>query len=273
MANDIYSNIDALPDDNIKMLADRLDIRSQMDDFAKMRDEYFVLMNLPIDAHILELGGGTGVIGRAYVKRNGFSGRYVVTDLSQSLIDHAKNKAKEDGIYDRMEFGVVNAITGEGLGDEKYDAVILHTLLSHVPDPGAVLRTAEHATKKGGTIAVFDAYYFGAVIVSGDDALDGEVMVALQSNTVAQPTIMSNIPRIARDIGLERVAFIPTLVAEAGESTFFISLAQALCNVLVAQGYLDAETAQKWLARLQNAIADDAFFAMCPYFTYLYRKK
>jgi len=272
MANDIFSNIDALPADNIKMLADRLDIRSQMDGFAAMRDDYFNLMNLDDDAQILELGAGTGIIGRAYAKRDGFSGRYVVSDLSEALIEYAKDKALEDGVDDRMDFKVVNAITGSGLDGNEYDAVIMHTLLSHVPDPVAVLKTAAQATKSGGTLAVFDADYLGMVIASGDEALDEEVAASIRARAVAQPTIMRKVPRIASELGLERIAFLPTILAEAGQSEFFISLAEAVCNVVVAQGGLDQELGQRWLAALKQAIEDDAFFAMNPYFTYLYRK-
>ena len=83
---------------------------------------------------------------------------------------------------------------------------------------------------------------------------------------------MRKVPRIASELGLERIAFLPTILAEAGQSEFFISLAEAVCNVVVAQGGLDQELGQRWLAALKQAIEDDAFFAMNPYFTYLYRK-
>ena len=271
MTTDIFSNIDALPADNVKMLADRLDIRSQMDGFAAMRDDYFDRMALADDARILELGGGTGIIGRAYAKRSGFIGTYVVSDLSQSLIDYAKEKAKADGVDDCMEFRVVDAMTGEGLDDQSYDAVILHTILSHVPNPQAVLCTAVKASKLGGTIAIFDADYSGMVIASGDDQLDDAVSESLRRNAVAQPTVMRQMPRMAGGMGLQQLDFIPTVLAEAGDSEFFISLAQAVCNVVVAQGGLDAELGKKWLAALERAIADNAFFAMNPYFTYLYK--
>jgi ubiquinone/menaquinone biosynthesis C-methylase UbiE len=273
MANDIFSNIDALPDENIRIIADRLDARSQMDGFAAMRDDYFDRMDLAPDAQILELGGGTGVIGRAYAKRAGFSGRYVVSDLSQALIDYARETAVREGLDRRMDFKVIDAMTGAGLDGETYDGVVLHTLLSHVPDPAAVLRTAAAATGPGGLIAVFDADYMGMVIASGDDELDAIVSKALRNGAVAQPTVMRRVPQMAGDLGLERVAFLPTMLAEAGGSEFFISLAQAVCNVVMAQGGLESDTGQRWLAALETAIEKDAFFAMNPYFTYLYRKK
>lgn len=272
MHDDIYLNIDALPDDNIKMLADRLDSRSEIAGFATMRDQYFDRMDLADDANILELGGGTGVIGRAYARRTGFRGSYVVTDLSQSLIDIAQTHADSAGVGNRMAFKVVDAVTGDGLDGKKYDAVIMHTLLSHVPDPAAVLGTAANATRPTGTIAIFDADYASLTISTGEEALDDEVLRALRQNAIAQPDIMRKVPRIASNLKLERRDFIPTLLAEAGSGEFFVGLAKAVAGVVAAQGKLDPEMARRWLAAIDQAISEGAFFAMCPYFTYIYRK-
>jgi ubiquinone/menaquinone biosynthesis C-methylase UbiE len=272
MADDIFSNIDGLPKENIKMLADRLEARSEIASFAGMRDSYFDLMDLPNEARILELGAGTGIIGRSYAKRTGFNGTYVVSDLSQALIEYGKEKAASEQLDDKMDFKIINAITGDGVAGEQYDAVIMHTLLSHVPDPLAVLKTAANATRAGGIIAVFDADYQGLLIVSGNDELDSEVSEAFQNNAVAQPTVMRRLPRMASSLNLEPMAFEPTLLADAGKSEFFIGLARAVVGVVAAQGGLDQQVAQKWLSALDDAIKNKSFFAACSYFTYLYRK-
>ena len=114
MANDVFMNVDALPEGNIEVVAERLELRAEIESFARMRDQYFDAMALPPDARILELGGGTGPVGRAYVRRGAFSGCYVVSDLSQSLIDIGAAKAETEGLAGHMEFRVVDALTGEG---------------------------------------------------------------------------------------------------------------------------------------------------------------
>ena len=60
-------------------------------------------------------------------------------------------------------------------------------------------------------------------------------------------------------------------MVDIGDSEFFIGLAQAVCNIVVASGGLSKDTAESWLAALNAAIEKDAFFGMCPYFTYLYQ--
>lgn len=271
MANDVYTNIDGLPAENIKVIADRLEARAEMEEFAGMRDRYFDLMALGPDARILELGAGTGIVGRAYVRRDGFAGRYVVTDLSRSLIDLGRKKAEQDGLSQLMDFQVVDAITGDGLAERDFDGVILHTLLSHVPDPEGVMRTSLRAARSGGTIAVFDADYASLQIVSGDASLDEEVDKAIKRGAIAQPTIMRRLPQIATELGLQRMEVRSDFLAEIGNSEFFLGLAQAVSNIVVASGGLNKDTAESWLAALNAAIEKDAFFGMCPYFTYLYQ--
>ena len=84
--------------------------------------------------------------------------------------------------------------------------------------------------------------------------------------------MIRQVPKMAHALGLSQFAFLPSILAEAGKSEFFISMAEALGNVLVAQGILKKETLQKWLATMNAAIANDAFFGMSPFFAYLYRK-
>jgi 2-polyprenyl-3-methyl-5-hydroxy-6-metoxy-1,4-benzoquinol methylase len=272
MTNDVFMNVDALPDENIEVVAERLELRAKIEPFAKMRDRYFDAMALSPDARILELGGGTGPIGRAYVSRGDFSGCYVVSDLSQSLIDIGAAKAETEGLSAQMDFRIVDALTGAGLDDGDYDAVILHTVLSHVPEPGAVVRTAVSALRPGGIIVAFDADYASLQLISGDTELDERVEAAIKSNAVAQPTVMRMLPRLASGLGLQKVDMHPHFLAEVGQSEFFISLAEAICNLVVAHGGLSKEKADRWIATLHQAMEEDAFFAMCPYFTYLYRK-
>ena len=65
--NDVFLNIDEQPEESISIISERLEEKSQTGQFASFRNEYFSLMNLNNNASILELGGGTGVIGRAYI--------------------------------------------------------------------------------------------------------------------------------------------------------------------------------------------------------------
>jgi hypothetical protein len=89
---------------------------------------------------------------------------------------------------------------------------------------------------------------------------------------VAQPSVMRTLPIWASALGLKRFWVQSHFLAEVGDSDFFIGLAGALAGIVAAQGAMEQSQADDWLAALDDAIQRDCFFAMCPYFTYLYRK-
>ena len=145
--NDVFLDIDKQPEDSISIISERLEERSQTGQFASFRNEYFSLMNLNNNASILELGGGTGVIGRAYIKETNFNGKYVVSDLSEQLLKFGKDLAIKDKMDHLLDFKMIDAMSSKTNNELFYDAVIMHTLVSHVPEPKIVLNNAKEYLK------------------------------------------------------------------------------------------------------------------------------
>ena len=56
------------------------------------------------------------------------------------------------------------------LADGAFDAVVAHTLLSHVDDPLAVLKEAARLVRPGGTIGIFDGDYASMTFGHADPA-------------------------------------------------------------------------------------------------------
>ena len=80
-------------------------------------------MNLNNNAWILELGGGTGVIGRAYIKETNFNGKYVVSDLSEQLLKFGKELAIKDKVDHLLDFKMIDAMASKTNNELFYDAV------------------------------------------------------------------------------------------------------------------------------------------------------
>ncbi len=55
-----------------------------------------------------------------------------------------------------------------GLADAAYDAVVAHTLISHVDDPAAVLREIARVVQPGGKVGIFDGDYASMTFGSDD---------------------------------------------------------------------------------------------------------
>src|SRR5215469_16987181 len=131
---DAYCFINDLDASTVEALITRLEFRGKDQTFTHMRDAYLAQLALPPTAHILELGCGTGVVLRALAQQRDFSGRLIGVDQSPVLIAAARRLAAEEGGDQRIEFSVGD-VHHLDLGDSSFDAVVAHTLLSHVSDP------------------------------------------------------------------------------------------------------------------------------------------
>jgi SAM-dependent methyltransferase len=216
----------------------------------------------------LDLGCGTGVVARALASRKDFIGKIVGIDYSNKLIETANRLSNEEGIASRVEFRVGDS-TSLDEEDEIYDVVILHTLVSHVPDPLATISEAGRVAKVGGTIAIFDGDYASVTFATGDHKDDAEMVQAMLSAVVANPYVMRELPSIIREVGLEISDFIPNILAEAGAGAFFSGFADAYVPMAVKAGIISHERSEDWLNAYRDAASKDSAFASCNYFTYL----
>ena len=268
---DVFQMIDSLDKEGVQRVVDRLEYRGKDEIFVAMREEYVRRMDLAPEAHILDLGCGTGVVARAFASHAGFSGRVIGIDYSPELISAARHFADAEGVADRVEFraGDAQALEDE---DESYDAVILHTVVSHVPDPSATISEAARVVQRGGPVSIFDGDYASLTYDTGDHDFDAEMVRAVLSAVVANPYIMRKVPAICRTVGLELADFIPHVHAEAGAAAFFASLAEAYVPMAVRAQLVSEERAEAWLRAYRQSCANTSSFASCNYYTYIARR-
>ena len=270
LSKDVFLNIDGQTSESIEIISERLEMRSLKGQFASFTKNYFSLLKIDEQASVLELGGGTGVIGRSFIKEKKFTGKYTVSDLSKKLLEYGEKKSKQFKLDHLMEFKLIDAMKPNFNKTELYDAVIMHTLVSHVPNPEIVLRNAHSFAKKGCKIVIFDADYETLFIQSGEKKLDKIVNNAIKKGCVAQPKVMREIPIIARKLGLKLLNYKPHLLFEVGNSDFFIGMGQALSSAIVKDNQLNKKIADSWIKKIKSSISDETFFGMCPYMTYIY---
>ena len=268
--SDVFLSIDNQPKESLSIISERLEMRSLKGQFAEFTNEYFSLLDFDKNSKILELGGGTGVIGRNFIEFNNFKGKYVVSDLSKELLNYGLNKAKKLKLNTHLEFKQIDAMSDKVNEVDIYDAVIMHTLVSHVPNPALVIENAKKYLKKNGKIIIFDADYETLLMASGNKELDEIVNKAIKKGCVAQPKVMRVIPKIAKDLNLKLVNCKSNLLFEAGSANFFHGMGKALSTAVVKSNQLNKNIANKWILEIEKAMSEDTFFGMCPYITYIY---
>jgi ubiquinone/menaquinone biosynthesis C-methylase UbiE len=172
---DIFQSINDLAPEAIQKIVDRLEFRGKDSVFVRMRDAYFNRMDLSSCKRILDLGCGTGVIARALAERKDFKGEIVGVDFSGALIDAANNLSSEEGLTEHIEFRVGDSHALND-ADDSYDAVVAHTLVSHVAEPASVIKEAARVVVSGGLIAIFDGDYASLTFGAGDSELNATLI-------------------------------------------------------------------------------------------------
>ena len=91
-------------------------------------------------------------------------------DQSPILIAAARRLAAEEGGDQRIEFRVGD-VHHLDLGESSFDAVIAHTLLSHVADSLVVLKDAARVVRPGGNVVIFDGDFASLTFAHPDPTL------------------------------------------------------------------------------------------------------
>jgi ubiquinone/menaquinone biosynthesis C-methylase UbiE len=151
---DVYATIAQVDVGTQERLADILELRAADEQQRAMLDSYLSAVEFPPNARVLEIGCGTGAVTRVLARQPGVVEALGV-DPSPVFIAMARQLAAES-VEVSFEEGDGRALR---FADDEFDAIVIHTVLCHVPEPQDVLVEAFRALRPGGTLAVFDGDY------------------------------------------------------------------------------------------------------------------
>jgi ubiquinone/menaquinone biosynthesis C-methylase UbiE len=255
----------------LETIAARLEFRGTDEGYARRSQAYLPRLPLAHARRILALGCGTGIEVRALRRLTRPDTAIVGVDHSSTLIDAAQRLTTDEGLADNVTYQVGDAHQTP-YGDDEFDIITLHTLISHVEDPLQVLGEARRLVRPGGTVAVFDGDYASLTFAYPDHALAKTIEEKLIELIVANPRIMRDLPRLLRETGLELVEADGTLYANIGSSRFWVGAAGSYGVLLARSGLLPSATVDDWKAFLVRSVTENTFFGACNYYTYLTRR-
>lgn len=104
---------------------------------------------------VLDLAGGTGDITALFAKRVGPTGKVVLADINESMLNVGRDKLRDLGLVTNIEFVQANA---EALpfADNSFDIVSIGFGLRNVTDKDAALRSIFRVLKPGGRLLVLE---------------------------------------------------------------------------------------------------------------------
>jgi len=157
-------------------LADTL-FRVQADlDFTKhlggqtATDRLVELCQIDRGDYVLDVGCGVGITPCNISKAQGC--RVVGVDLRESLIDRARDRARRLGLEDRVEFRVADA-HDLPFEDNRFDAVMVESVLAFVGDKPGALRECLRVTRPDGFLGITEATWIEAPPQRIVDTLSG----------------------------------------------------------------------------------------------------
>lgn len=268
---DVFSMTDQLEDAMLDVMVERLETRGAHPRFVAMMEDYLDAMAIDEAGEVLDLGCGTGVVARAIARRPDFSGRVTGVDLSAYLAEAATRLSAEEGLAERVRFEAGDT-QSLGFENDSFDAVVAHTLMSHVPDPAAVLGEAARLVRPGGAIGVFDGD-FTSLSFELENAEDATQFDARLVESVSnQPRVMRRLPRLAKDAGLSIERSFAYVLTEVGRAEFWESSVRSLGALLPKAGAMTQDEADAWVASQMRASEEGVFFGTSNYYGYVLRR-
>lgn len=111
------------------------------------------LAGLASDDRVLDVGAGTGIVALRAVAEMGPLGRVVGIDLSEGMLEVARQNVVGQGLADRVEFRKMDAESLE-CPDGSFGAVLSLFALRHFPHPETALKEMHRVLRPGGRLAL-----------------------------------------------------------------------------------------------------------------------
>ena len=192
---DLYLRIAEQPDDVLEQIARAMDKRAAEPAMQRIAARYLGALERRC-GQLLEIGCGNGA-STGLLLEHLEPTRFVGIDPSAGLIDRAK---RSHGAGPCVTFEVADALA-TGQPDAAFDAVVAHTVFSHLADPEGALAEAYRVLRPGGRLAVFDGdYATNTVALFDGDPLQAAMTLA-QRNLIHDPYIMRRLAGLARKAG------------------------------------------------------------------------
>jgi ubiquinone/menaquinone biosynthesis C-methylase UbiE len=119
-------------------------------------DELVALCQIETAREVLTVGCGIG-ISCAYIAKR-FGCHVVGVDISEKMIDWSRQRAHEERVEDKVEFRVADILDLPFEAD-RFDAVIVESVIAFVSDKARAIQECRRVTKPGGYVGLNESLF------------------------------------------------------------------------------------------------------------------
>jgi SAM-dependent methyltransferase len=119
-------------------------------------EELLALCHVSDANEVLYVGCGIGV-GPAMIARK-YGCRVVAVDISEKMLTWAAQRAREEGVADKVEFHLAN-ILDLPFELDRFDAVIVESVVAFVEDKGKAIQECRRVTGLGGYLGLNEVFW------------------------------------------------------------------------------------------------------------------
>jgi ubiquinone/menaquinone biosynthesis C-methylase UbiE len=263
---DPFQDVSGADAETIGLIVDALETRAADPQMTPIIDAYLAALEWPAGGLLLEIGSGTGGIGRR-IAAHYAAGRVLGIEPSPDLLAEAQRRAEGIG---NLSFALGTGAALE-LADASVDIALFHTVLSHVPQPEALLLEASRVLRPGGQLVVCDADFSKLSLgnVAGDPLQ--ACAVCIRENFVTNPWLAASLRRVVAAAGFDIVSFALAnrLVLSGEGGRAWVRMATAY---LTAAGVIGADLAAALLGEYQRRSDAGTLYGFQPFATLIARK-
>ena len=258
--SDVFANITSVPEEMVETVANVLEMRAKIPSQQAMLHDYLSEIEFPSNAEVLEIGCGTGPVCRVLGSWPNI-GNVTGVDPSSTFIEKAKKLAGESS---NIHFAVGDGKNLE-FDDHTFDVVIIHTLLTHVPEPKAVLKEAYRILKPGGSLGLCDGDFSTATLSTAHgDPLEA-CMAAFVENFVHDKWLVRRMSSLAEEVGFIVNPVRSYGLIETRSPGLTMSWVDRGADALLSQGRIGEELADALKSEGRRRADTGTFFGFMAY--------
>ena len=257
---DVYRSVTELDPAVAEKLADAMELRATEPQQQAMLSDYLADLALPDRARVLEIGCGTGAISRVLATRPE-AAVVVGVDPSEVFLRRARQLAEglPNLTFERADGADVP------MPDGSVDAVILHTVLSHVPDPAAVLAEAHRLVRPGGRLAAFEGDYATTTVALGPTDPLQACADAFIDSYVNDCWVVRRLPALLSEVGFSDVRLRSHGYVQTSDPIYLLSIVDRGADALAAAHLARDDLVEALKTEARHRVDTGRFFGHIAY--------